>query len=58
MHSRRWYEVLVDFLAFLVDELWKKWQNMNMGNPLKALGNSCHIWNIFGITFEPETLEP
>jgi len=28
-----------------------------MGNPLKALGNSWHIWNIFGITFEPETLE-
>jgi len=22
------------------DELWKKWKNINMGNPLKALGNS------------------
>jgi len=30
---------------------------MNYGNPLKALGNSWHIWNIFGITFEPEMLE-
>jgi len=30
----------MDFLAFLVDELWKKWLNINMGNPLKALGNS------------------
>jgi len=30
----------MDFLAFLVDELWKKWENINMGNPLKALGNS------------------
>jgi len=25
--------------------------------PAKPLGVSCHIWNIFGITFEPETLE-
>jgi len=30
----------MDFLAFLVDELWKKWYYINMGNPLKALGNS------------------
>jgi len=28
-----------------------------MGNPLKAHGNSWHIWKIFGITFGPETLE-
>jgi len=28
-----------------------------MGNPLKALGNSWLIWNIFGITFGPETIE-
>jgi len=28
-----------------------------MGNPWTYLGNSWHIWNIFGITFEPETLE-
>jgi len=34
----------MDFLAFLVDELWKKWSNINMGNPLSALGNSWHIW--------------
>ena len=27
----------MDFLAFLVDELWKKWQNINMGNPLNVL---------------------
>jgi len=30
----------MDFLTFLVDELWKKWYNINMENPLKALGNS------------------
>ena len=30
----------MDFSAFLVDELWKKWQNINEGNHLKALGNS------------------
>jgi len=25
--------------------------------PRTSLGDSRHIWNIFGITFEPETLE-
>jgi len=25
--------------------------------PTNLLGVSCHIWNIFGITSEPETLE-
>jgi len=25
--------------------------------PADPLGDSWHIWNIFGITFEPETLE-
>jgi len=25
--------------------------------PTNPLGVSCDIWNIFGITFEPETLE-
>ena len=25
--------------------------------PTDPLGDSCHIWNIFGITLEPETLE-
>jgi len=25
--------------------------------PWTSLGNSWDIWNIFGITFEPETLE-
>jgi len=25
--------------------------------PANPLGVSCHIWNIFVITFEPETLE-
>jgi len=25
--------------------------------PTNALGVSYHIWNMFGITFEPETLE-
>ena len=25
--------------------------------PWTSLGNSWHVWNIFGITFEPETLE-
>jgi len=25
--------------------------------PANSLGVSYHIWNIFGITYEPETLE-
>jgi len=25
--------------------------------PANPLGVYCHIWNIFGKTFEPETLE-
>jgi len=25
--------------------------------PANPLGVSCHIWNIFGMTFEPEALE-
>jgi len=35
----------MDFLAFLVDELWQKWLNINLGIPWRPLG----IPDIFGI---------
>jgi len=47
----------MDFLAFLVDELYKNGRIFIWEIPWKSLENSWHIWNIFGVTFEPETLE-
>ena len=50
----------MDILPFLVDKLWQNGIILIREIPLipaNTLGVSCHIWNIFGITFEPETLE-
>jgi len=41
----------MDFSAFLVDELWKKRQNITMGNPLNVLGEFLtyleYFWHNF-----------
>jgi len=41
----------MEFLAFLVDELRKKWENINMGNPLNVLGEFLtyleYFWHNF-----------
>jgi len=47
----------MDILAFLAGNLWKKGRILTKETPANPLGDSWHIWNIFGITFEPETLE-
>jgi len=47
----------MDILVFLVDKLWQNGRILIGEIPTNPLGVSCHIWNVFGITFEPETLE-
>jgi len=32
-------------------------KDINWEIPTNPLGVFCHIWNILGLTFEPETLE-
>jgi len=45
------------FLAFLVPRLGPKKFKINLGNPPKVLRKASYQLAVFGLTFEPETLE-
>jgi len=46
----------MDFLAFLVQKLRKNNQKLVREISHKPLGNSYQIWDLFALTFSPETL--
>jgi len=48
---------LKGFLAFLVPRLGPRKLKINLGNPPKVLRKSPYQLAVFGLTFEPETLE-
>ena len=45
------------FLAFLVLSLGPKKLKINLGNPPEVLRKALYHLAVFGLTFEPETLE-
>jgi len=46
----------MDFLAFLVQKLWKNIQKIIRGIPTSSLGNPYKIWGLMALTWAPETL--
>jgi len=46
-----------EFLVFLVLRLGPKNLKINLGNPPKAFRKALYQLAVFGLTFEPETLE-
>ena len=59
LDSRLQYESLeglMDFLAFLVQKLWKNKQKIISGIPTNSLGNPYKIWCLMALTWAPETL--
>jgi len=48
-------EVLMDFLAFLVQTLWQNKQKLIRGIPTKSLENSYKIWDLSAVNFAPKT---
>ena len=59
LDSRLQYESLegvMDFLAFLVQKLWKNKQKIIGEIPTNSLGNPYKIWGLMALTWAPETV--